>query len=84
MDSLKNVFFVFVAYKSLEEVKGFASYYTLDKFPNVRIGRDPKYFVPSFFRVTRIPYIAIYNKAGLLEKIFDPRNHRRSGSGGFD
>ena len=72
MDSLKNVFFVFVAYKSLEEVKGFASYYALDKFPNVRIGRDPKYFVPTFYRVTRVPFLAVYNKAGILEKVFDP------------
>ncbi len=72
MDSLKNAFFVFVAYKSLEEIKGFASYYTLNKFSNVRVGRDPMYFVPSFFRVTRTPFVVVYNKKGLLEKAFDP------------
>jgi len=72
MDSLKNVFFVFVAYKTLDEVGGFASYYGLDKFANVRVGRDPKYFVPSFFRVTRTPFIVVYNKKWLLEKVYDP------------
>jgi thioredoxin-related protein len=72
MDSLKNAFFVFVAYKPLEDIKGFASYYKLDQFANVRVGRDPQYFVPSFFRVTRTPFVVLYNKQGQLEKVFDP------------
>ncbi|NCI51462.1 hypothetical protein GWC95_16150 [Sediminibacterium roseum] len=72
MDSLKNAFFVFVAYKPLEDIKGFASYYKLDQFANVRVGRDPQYFIPSFFRVTRTPFVVLYNKQGLLEKVFDP------------
>jgi thiol-disulfide isomerase/thioredoxin len=72
MDSLKNSFFVFAAYKSLEDVQGFASYYGLDKFKNVRVGRDPQYFIPSFYRIKFNPYIAVYNKKGLLEKVYDP------------
>jgi hypothetical protein len=72
MDSLKNAFFVFVAYKPLDEIKGFAEYYGLDKFNNVKLGRDPKYYIPSFFRVTRTPFIVVYNQKGLLEKVYDP------------
>lgn len=72
MDSLKNAFFLFVAYKPLEDVKGFAAYYHLDKYDNIKVGRDPKYFVPSFYRVTRTPFIVAYNKKGLLEKVYDP------------
>ena len=75
MDSLKNVFFVFVAYKPLEEIREFYKNYGLDKFPNVRIGRDPKYFVPAFFRVTSTPFVAVYNRAGLLTKVFDPASN---------
>ncbi|MES2003266.1 MAG: hypothetical protein V4450_02000 [Bacteroidota bacterium] len=71
MDSLKNAFFVFVAYKPLEDIRGFATYYGLDKFDNVRIGRDPKYFIPAFYRVKFTPFIVAYKK-GLLEKVFDP------------
>ena len=72
MDSLKNVFFIFVAFKSLQEIGEFSAYYGLDKFSNVRAGRDPKYYIPSFFRVTRTPYVVVYNKRGLLEKVYDP------------
>ena len=71
MDSLKTVFFVFAAYKPLEDIRGFASYYGLDKFENVRVGRDPRYYIPSFYRVKYTPFIAIYNKKGILEKIYD-------------
>lgn len=74
MDSLKNTFFLFVAYKPLEDVKGFAAYYGLDKLANVRIGRDPKYFIPSFYRVKYTPFLAVYNQKGLLEKIYDTEN----------
>lgn len=72
MDSLRNTFFVFAAYKPLEDISGFASYYGLDKFENVRIGRDPKYYIPSFYRVKFTPFIAAYNKKGLIEKVWDP------------
>ena len=72
MDSLKNVFFVFVAYKPLDEIRDFYKHYGLDKFSNIRMGRDPKYFVPAFFRVTSTPFVAVYNRTGLLAKVFDP------------
>jgi hypothetical protein len=38
----------------------------------VRVGRDPQYFIPSFYRVTRNPFVVVYNKQGLLEKVYDP------------
>jgi hypothetical protein len=44
----------------------------MDKFPNVRFARDPQYFIPSFFRVTRIPFIAQYDKSWKLVRVFDP------------
>lgn len=72
MDSLKNVFFVFASYKSLADIKGFYNYYGLSQFTNVRMGRDPKYFVPSFYRVTSNPFVALYDNRGLLVKVFDP------------
>lgn len=72
MDSLTNVFFVFVAYRPMEDIREFYKYYGLNKFSNVRMGRDPKYFVPSFYRVTSNPFVALYNQNGLLMRVFDP------------
>jgi thioredoxin-related protein len=75
MDSLKNVFFVFAAYKSLADIKGFYNYYGLARFPNIRMGRDPKYFVPSFYQVTANPFVALYDKNGMLIRVFDPASN---------
>ncbi len=74
MDSLKNVFFVFAAYKPLEDIRGFMNYYGLDQFKNIVGGRDPKYFIPAFYRVQYTPFVAVYNKAGLLVQVYDPPN----------
>ncbi len=72
MDSLSTAYFVFVGFKPLDEIQGFSSYYGLDQFKNVKVGRDPTYFVPSFYRVTRTPFIVAYDSKGLLEKVYDP------------
>lgn len=72
MDSLKKVLFVFVSYNSMDEIVEFYKKYGLNKFRNVRIGRDPKYFVPSFYRVESTPFVAVYNKKGILIKVYDP------------
>lgn len=74
MDSLKNCFFVFAAYKPLEDIKAFTDYYGLSKFENIRTGRDPRYYIPSFYRVKYTPFIAVYDNKGLLQKIYDTEN----------
>lgn len=62
MDSLQNAFFVFVSYLPLEKIKAFYNKYELAKYPNIRMGRDLKYFIPSFFRVEFTPFVAVYDK----------------------
>jgi thiol-disulfide isomerase/thioredoxin len=70
MDKFKNVFFVMAAYHDLEEIKDFAVTYGLDKFKNVRIGRDSKYFIPVFYDVKTTPFSAVYDRKGNLLKAF--------------
>lgn len=72
MDSLKNVFFVFVSYNPMNEISEFYRYYNLNTFKNVRIGRDPKYFIPSFFHVEATPFVAVYDNRHKLVMAFDP------------
>jgi hypothetical protein len=35
------------------------------------MGRDTEYYLPSFYRVQYTPFIAFYNKKGLLAKTFE-------------
>ena len=70
MDSLQNAFFVFVSYHPIEKIKAFYDKYELAKYPNIRMGRDPKYFIPSFFRVEFTPFVAVYDKNTNLTKAY--------------
>ena len=62
MRHMKKYFFVWVSYNPLPEIKEFANNFRLQQFNNIIIGRDPNYFVPSYFRVKVTPFIAVYDK----------------------
>ena len=70
MQYFEKVQFVLVAYKKLDELKAFEEKYKLANYSNIRIGRDAKYFVPSFYQVKITPFIAVYNKKGEFLKAF--------------
>jgi thioredoxin-related protein len=67
----KDVFFVWASYHPMDQIKTFAIEYNLLNANNVRVGRDTKYFIPSFFRVKYTPFIAVYDKSGRLIKTYD-------------
>jgi hypothetical protein len=71
MQYLQSATIMLVAYKKMEELIEFSNHYELSKFTNIHIGRDPKYFLPSFFNVKFTPFIAIYNKKGEFVKAFE-------------
>lgn len=71
MDQLKNVFFIWTSYHSVDQIKDFAKQYKLDRYKNVVLGRDPNYFLPSFYRVKFTPFMAVYGKNGKLLETFD-------------
>lgn len=62
MKEMKNIFFVWVSYYPLPEIKEFAKKFNLQQFNNIIIGRDPNYTIPSYFRVKFTPFMAVYNK----------------------
>lgn len=71
-DKLKDVFFVWVTYDtSFSQIKSFAEEYKMLDAKNVRVGRDPKYYVPSFYRVKFTPFMAVYNKEGRLVQAYE-------------
>ncbi|MBS1627683.1 MAG: hypothetical protein JSR09_09415 [Bacteroidetes bacterium] len=59
-EQLDNIFFVWVSYYPVSDNTAFKEKYQLTKMPNMVVGRDPKYFIPAFFRVEFTPYMAIY------------------------
>ncbi len=71
MDKFKKVFFIMAAYAEMEKIKEFGEVYGLDKFNNIKLGRDGKYFLPVFYDVKTTPFSAVYDKKGKLVKAFE-------------
>ena len=62
MQAMRNIFFVWVSYYPLPEIKEFAKKFNLQQFTNIIIGRDENYTIPSYYRVKFTPFMAVYNK----------------------
>lgn len=65
-----NSFFVLSCYNKLKDIKEFEETNNLKSYEQIVIGRDEKYFIPTFYRVKITPFVAVYNKKGDLIKAF--------------
>lgn len=68
---VSKTFFVLACYNKLERIAEFEEKYKLKSFKNIRVGRDEKYFLPTFYKVRFTPFTAVYNKKGDLIKAYE-------------
>jgi thiol-disulfide isomerase/thioredoxin len=71
IDDFKKVQIVMATPMPFDQMKEFYAKYKLARFDNIKVGRDYLYFLPSFFMVHNLPYLAMYNKKGNLLKTFE-------------
>lgn len=71
MRYVKKAQFVFASYSKFSEIKAFAIKYQLSTQPNIKVGRDENFYIPSFYRVRFTPFVAVYNKKGALVQVFE-------------
>lgn len=70
-NELKDVQIVMVTMYPLWKMKEFVSRYGLDAYSNIVIGKDIYYTLPAFYDIRNLPYLALYNKKGLLTATFE-------------
>jgi thiol-disulfide isomerase/thioredoxin len=70
-DKFKNIEIVMATYQPFEEMKEFYSYFRIADHPNIKLGRDEKYFFPPYYRMQSLPFIALYDKNGNLITTFE-------------
>jgi thiol-disulfide isomerase/thioredoxin len=64
-----------ITYKSKDKVMQFVSDYHLDKYSNIYVGTEgDSFFVGNYYKVGKLPFIALYNKNGDLIKIYNKEN----------
>ena len=54
-----------------QKVKEFYLRYNLGEIKNILVGQDFQYMLPSFYRVNSLPYLAMYDKKGILMSTFE-------------
>ena len=67
----KDIEIIMATYQPFEELKEFNTHYRMFEHPNVRMGRDEKFFLPPFYKIRNLPYLALYDKKGNLITTFE-------------
>ncbi|MCZ2459054.1 MAG: redoxin domain-containing protein [Chitinophagales bacterium] len=71
MDKFRNIQIVYATMMSFDKMIEFYKHYKLAKYPNIVVGQDTKFFLPSFYMINNLPYLALYNKKGSLITTFE-------------
>ncbi|MBE7174422.1 MAG: redoxin domain-containing protein [Williamsia sp.] len=71
MDKFKDVEILMASYQPMEEIQAFYNDFHLENYPNIKIGRDTKYFFVPFYKMNNLPFMALYNNKGKLLTTFE-------------
>ncbi len=70
-EELKDIHFVMITMHSFAAMKDFIKTYELENIPNVVVGRDIYYLMPTWYKFHHLPFHALYNKEGKLLSVFE-------------
>jgi len=71
MKELKKYQIVMITHQPFETMVGFYNDHKIADYNNVKMGQDNKFFLPPFFRMKSLPYMALYDKHGNLITTFE-------------
>ena len=71
IDQFKDVEILMATYQPIEEMQTFYNDFHLENYPNIKIGRDTKYFFVPFYKISNLPFMALYNNKGKLLTTFE-------------
>jgi thiol-disulfide isomerase/thioredoxin len=61
---------IFASVESLELLREFKNKYNLNG-DNFYLGKDIKYFMPAHYQIKFTPFVVVYNKNQMLEKVYE-------------
>lgn len=67
----KNVQIIMATMMPFDSMMSFRKKYSLAEYNNIVVGRDEHYFLPGFFMINTLPYLAFYNKKKELISVFE-------------
>lgn len=71
IDRFKNIQIVMISPLDYKYLQKFYDEYHLSQYPNITIGKDPSWFIGTFYGIRNFPAIYLYNKKGKFVRAFD-------------
>jgi len=71
MKDLKKLQILMVTYQPMDLLVDFIKTYKLEKYSNIKTGRDSKFLLPGFYQIKSLPYFALYDKEAKLITTFE-------------
>lgn len=71
IDDFRNIQIVMATPMPFNQMKEFHQRYQLSRFPNIHVGFDYQFFLPTFYRVRNLPFLVMYDKSGKLLSTFE-------------
>jgi len=63
IESFKKIQIVMSTTMPYDSMRAFTEKYELDQYPNIIVGRDINYFLPTFYKISNLPYLAFYSRS---------------------
>ncbi len=70
-NDFKDVEILMATYQPFDEMIKFYQAYGMSKYSNIKMGRDTRFFMPPFYKIKNLPFMALYNKKGKLITTFE-------------
>ena len=64
INKFKDIEIVMATFQPFDEMKSFYEYFRIADHSNILMGRDERYFLPPFYRMQSLPFLALYDKKG--------------------
>lgn len=71
IDKFKGVQIVMTTYMPFASMLAFREKYKLGDYKNITVAQDTHFFLPSFYMISNLPFLAFYNKKKELISIFE-------------
>jgi thiol-disulfide isomerase/thioredoxin len=68
---LKDVEIIMATFEPMPAITAFYKQYRLERFSNITLGRDTRYFFPPFYEATGTPFLALYDEKRKLVTTFN-------------
>jgi thioredoxin-related protein len=71
IDEFSKIQIVMATMMPFTSMISFREKYNLAQYDNIVVGQDIHYFLPSFYKISNLPFLAFYNKKKELISVFE-------------